>query len=142
MRDSSNSPISLRLAYLVDAAASGAMGVLLLAAAAPLAAPLGLPVVLSRGAGVILVPFAALLVWLAGRDARSGVPRLLGRMVVAGNAGWTLASVLLVATSATLTGLGQAFVLAQAAAVLTFTVLEAAALRAAPLRRPATAPAR
>ena len=127
MRVASGSPLSLPLVYRADAAASGAMGVLLLAAAAPLADALGAPVALLRGAGVILVPFAAFLLWLAGRGG--SVARALGWTVVAGNALWTLASLLVLFEIPALTALGRAFVLAQAAAVVTLTALEAAALR-------------
>ena len=46
----------LRLALLADAVASGAMGVLLAAAADPLAAWFGLPVALLREIGLLLIP--------------------------------------------------------------------------------------
>lgn len=133
---STNAPLlSLRAALLLDAAASGVMGLLLLVAAAPLAPLLGLPISLLRGAGVVLVPFAALLVWLAGRVERNvtNATRALTWIVVAGNVLWALDSLLLLLTDWVSPGvLGQAFVIAQAVAVCAFTYLEITGLRALP----------
>ena len=58
-------PNALKRALLLDAVASGTMGLLLAVAAAPLSPVLGLPLNLARYVGVFLVPFAAMLVWLA-----------------------------------------------------------------------------
>lgn len=52
---------------LLDAAASAAMGLLLVAAAGPLSGMLGLPAGLLRWAGLVLVPFAAVLGWMGTR---------------------------------------------------------------------------
>ena len=79
----------LRLALMADAAASGAMGVMLAAAADPLAAWSGLPVPLLREIGLLLIPYAGLLVYLARKDP---TPRLPARLVVAGNMLWVLGS--------------------------------------------------
>jgi hypothetical protein len=87
----------------------------------------GLPGSLLRAVGVFLLPFAAVLLLLAPRAARA-----LGliRLIIAGNLLWIAASlVLIVATSATITLLGEAFVLGQAAAVAVFVYLEVRALR-------------
>ena len=59
----------LRLALLGDAAASGATGLLLAAAAGPLTPFLGLPEPLLRGAGVVLLPYAACIAWAGIRAA-------------------------------------------------------------------------
>lgn len=126
-------PLSLRHALLLDAAASGGMGLLLAAAAAPLAHPLGLPAALLREAGLLLVPFAAALAWLGSRP-RPG--RGATRAVIAVNAAWVVAS--LAVAAAVLpraTPLGVLFVLGQAAAVGAFTLLQAAGLREARPRR-------
>jgi len=132
MRADISFPLPLRTAYFVDAAASGAMGVLLLLTTGPLAPALGLPAALLRASGAVLVPFAALLAGLAARTDRAhgGATRALGWAVVVGNVLWTLASVVLVADVVTPTASGEAFVLAQAAAVAACAVLEATALRA------------
>jgi hypothetical protein len=123
--------LSLRTALLVDAAASGAMGLLCAAAAAPIAQALLLPEPLLRWAGLALLPFAALLVWLAGRATSPG--RGLRRalwLVVVGNALWAIDSVLLLLTGwVSPNALGAGFVLAQAVAVAGFTWFEASGLR-------------
>ncbi|HEX6050295.1 MAG TPA: hypothetical protein VFZ21_13530, partial [Gemmatimonadaceae bacterium] len=109
-------------ALLIDAAASGAMGVLLAVGAGVLESMLGLSVNLLRGVGVFLIPFAAFLVWLA---PRAGALRAVVRTVVVGNVLWVLASILLLASGWVVpTTLGTVFVVAQAAAVAVFAYLE------------------
>ncbi len=54
--------LTLRSSLLLDAAVSGATGVLMLAAAGPLGDLLDLPTTLLRVAGLILIPYVALLV--------------------------------------------------------------------------------
>jgi hypothetical protein len=118
---------ALARALRIDAAASGAMGLLLAVDAPSLQTIFGLPGSLLRAVGVFLLPFAAVLLLLAPRAARA-----LGliRLIIAGNLLWIAASlVLIVATSATITLLGEAFVLGQAAAVAVFVYLEVRALR-------------
>ena len=113
---------ALRRALLLDAAASGAMGAILLLAAGPLEPLLGLSAGLLRWAAAVLVPFTALLTWVAGR-ARA--PRGIVRAIIGGNVLWTVGSVLLLASGrVTPTRLGVLFVLAQAAAVAAFAYLE------------------
>lgn len=113
---------SLRRALLVDATASGTMGVLLVLGAGPLEPLLGLPVSLLRGVGLFLVPFAGFLVWLA---PHASMLRGMVRSVVGGNVLWTLASiVLLVSGWVTPTTLGTMFVVGQAVAVAVFAYLE------------------
>jgi hypothetical protein len=105
----------LRRALLLDAAASGAMGVLLLLAASPLEVWLGLPTALLRGAGLVLLPFTAWVAWIAARDSLSR--RMVGAVIVV-NVLWALDSELLLFTGwVEPTTLGYAFVLAQAVVV-------------------------
>jgi hypothetical protein len=112
----------LRGPLLLDAIASGAMGVLLLLAASPLESLLGLPGSLLRAVGLLLIPFAAFLLWLAPR-ARG--LRVVVRSVVGANVLWVLASILLLVSGrAEMTPLGTAFVALQAAAVAVFAFLE------------------
>jgi hypothetical protein len=126
--------LSLRTVLQIDAAASGGMGVLLLVAAGSLASVFGLPVLLLRGAGVILVPFAAFLVWLSGRTDAVSLPRNLAWTVVTANALWAIDSVLLLFTGwVQPTGLGLAFVLVQALAVVILTWAEIGGIRAVPV---------
>jgi hypothetical protein len=124
---------ALARALRIDAAASGAMG-LLLAMGAPALQPMfGLPTPLLRAVGAFLLPFAVSLLLLAPRANRS-----LGlvRLIIAGNLLWIAASiVVIVATRASITLLGEAFVLGQAAAVALFVYLEVRALRGATVRR-------
>jgi hypothetical protein len=119
----------LRLALRLDAAASGALGVLGVAAAPALAGLLGPPAAVLLGVGAFLVVFATGLLVLSARPAP---PRPAVRTVVIGNAAWVVASV--VATVAwwdALTPLGVGVVLAQAAAVAVFAGLQHAGLRRA-----------
>ncbi|TAJ33561.1 hypothetical protein [Bosea sp. (in: a-proteobacteria)] len=131
-----SSPL-LRRALALDAAACAAMGALLAVAAAPLAAWLGLPAPFLRGAGLLLLPCAAVLAWLA---IRQDVPRLAAFAVIAVNLVWITDSLLLLAGGwFAPTGLGIAFVLAQAATVLALTTMEATGLTRSAMRSSATA---
>lgn len=121
-----SSPL-LRKALALDAAACAGMGLLLATAPGPLAAPLGLPETLLRGAGIVLLPCAALLGFLASRNV---LPRLAVYAVIGINLVWIVDSIaiLLMGWFAP-TGLGIAFVLAQAAAVAFVTELEVIGFR-------------
>jgi len=117
----------LRLTLLADAVASGLTGLLLLAGAGLLESLLGLPVGLMREAGLVLVPYVAFVGWLASRSSTS-VWSI--DAVIACNAVWALASVLLLVSGfVSPTLLGYAFVVVQAAAVALFGVLQYTALR-------------
>ncbi|RKH25427.1 hypothetical protein D7Y13_33135 [Corallococcus praedator] len=117
----------LRRALLLDGVASGAMGLLMAAAAGPLGPLLGLEPGLLRAAGLGLIPFALLLGYLASRDTLPAWPVWF---VVAVNGLWVVDSVLLMTHGPTTpTGLGMLFVAAQAAAVALFAALEYAGLR-------------
>lgn len=117
----------LRRALRLDAVASGALGVVSLGAAPALVDLLGPPAPVLVGVGAFLVVFAAGLLVLAARPV---VPPPAAWTVVLGNAAWVAGSVLatLVAGSS-LTGLGVAVVLAQAAAVAVFADLQWLGLR-------------
>lgn len=117
----------LRLALAADAAASGASGLLLALAARPLGEWLGLSPDLLRAAGLAFLPWAALVGWLATRRT---IARSVGWTVVALNGVFVVAS----AAAPWLgwispNGLGTAFVLAQAGAVLILTEAQAIGLR-------------
>ena len=83
------SPSFLRNVLLLDAAASGATGLLLIAGAGFLDGLLGLPVALLREAGLILLPYVAFVVWVATRET---ISRGAVRTIVAANVIWALAS--------------------------------------------------
>ncbi len=122
--------LTLRRILMLDAVASGATGVLLIAGADLLTGWLGLSAGLMRGAGLILVPYVAFVAWLAlqAQPARGAV-----WLVVAANALWAVASVLILVSGLVApTMLGVAFVIAQAAVVALLGELQAMALRAGP----------
>ncbi len=119
--------ITLPRALLVDAVASGGMGMMLLAGAGALEGLLGLPEPFLRWVGALLLPYAALVAW-AGLRASAGA----ARAIVWANAGWVAASVAVLFTGwLSPTALGFAFVLAQAAAVGLFAEMQITALRRA-----------
>ena len=121
-----SSPL-LRNALALDAAACGGMGLVLAAAAGSLAAPLGLPETLLRGSGLLLLPCAALLGFLASRRA---LPRLAVYAVIGVNLLWIVDSLAVLQFGwFAPTGFGIAFVLAQATAVAVVTELEVIGLR-------------
>ena len=122
MTSIANDSTAIRRALLVDATASGGMGLVLLVAAGVLEPLLGLPTALLWGVGVFLIPFAAFLVWLA---PRASALRSVVRLVVAGNVLWIVASIgLLVSGRVDPTPLGTGFVSLQAVAVAVFAYLE------------------
>ena len=110
--------LSLRLVLIADALTCLVFGLLLAAAAAPLAAGIGLPPVLLFYAGLVLLPCAALMA-IAARTLN----RHLVRLVIAGNLAWVAAS-LAVPFLFEVTGLGVAFVLGQAFVVAALACLE------------------
>src|SRR5687767_1030147 len=122
------SPRFLPAVLWTDAASCLASGVLQLAAAPLLARWLGLPQDLLAATGWVLVAVAAFAAWLASRRP---VPRAGVYLLVAGNVGWVLGCVELAFAGGTLTGLGLAYLLAQAAAVAAIAGLEWAGVRSA-----------
>jgi hypothetical protein len=123
----SDSGLFLCRVLLADATLSGASGLLLLLGGSALAGTLGLPPTLLRGAGMILLPFAALVAWIATREPP---PRAAVWAVIAGNALWAVDSVALLATGwVAPTALGYAFVTSQALAVALLAGLQRLGLR-------------
>jgi uncharacterized protein YjeT (DUF2065 family) len=129
----SHTPRFLRRALTADAVITGTTALVLVAAATMLEDLLGLPASLLRGAGLSLIPFTVLLVYLLRRDP---LPRGAAWFVVICNALWAIDSIVLLLTDwvdPTLTG--QAFVVFQAVVVAAFAEAQYIALR----RLPATA---
>jgi hypothetical protein len=110
----------LKRVLLADAAVSGSVALLQLAATEPLAALTGLPTGLLLGTGLFLVGYVTLLVVLA---KRSRVWSSMIWLVIAGNLAWAVAAL---AVAATLPAalLGEAFAAVHAIAVSTFAYLE------------------
>lgn len=113
MSTNQSSPF-LRNALLIDAAASGATGLLMIAGADLLEGLLGLPPALLRGAGLVLVPYVAFVVWAGTRAPVHG-----GAVwaIIAANAAWAIASVFLLIGMLSPTLLGYVFIIGQALVV-------------------------
>lgn len=110
-----NPSLFLRRAIVGDAVITGAMAVLLVAAAGFLAPLLNLPDVFLREVGVFLVIYAALVGFLGSRKL---MPKLAVCLVIGANALWAIDSIVLLFTGwVQPNALGQAFVMAQAVAV-------------------------
>lgn len=119
--------LSLRPILLADAVVTGVTGLLMLLAARPLANLLDLPTALLRGAGLVLMPYVGVLLWLASRET---TPRQAAWSVVAANIAWAVGcAVLLLGDWVDPNGLGIAFVVIQIVAVLAFADLQVLALR-------------
>jgi hypothetical protein len=121
------SVVFLRRVLYVDALSSAGMGLFLVLGAAMLEGILSLPGALLREAGIVLLPFAAFVGWIASRPA---IPRVAVWVVIALNALWVIDSVVLLLTGwVTPNPLGYAFVLGQAAVVAVLAELEYFGLR-------------
>jgi hypothetical protein len=122
----------LRLALRLDSVASGSMGAGILLLNSRLDALLGTPATLTIGTGTFLLVFAG---WLWVLAIRTRISPAAVWTVIVSNLGWVAASGVVAFSDAfALTGLGVAFVLAQAAAVVVFADLEYLGLRKALLR--------
>ena len=105
----------VRRLLLTDALVSGATGALMAGAAPILESWLGLPAPLLRFAGIALLPFAAVVGWLA---LQTSPARAAVQAIVAANFAWVAASILLLAAGGVNpTALGIAFVIFQAVVV-------------------------
>jgi hypothetical protein len=117
----------LRQVLLVDAATGAVMGLLLVVTANLLAPLLGLSAALLDYAGLSLIPFAALVCWVASRQQ---LPRAGVWAIIACNVVWSADSILLLLSGyVALTVLGYAFVIAQALVVAILAELEYIGLR-------------
>jgi len=119
----------LRRALIADAAISGVSGVVMLGAAGVFHDLTALPADLVRYAGLSLLPFAALVAFIA---TRADIPRAGVWTVIAINAIWVVESILLLFSGWVHPNLlGQIFVVAQALMVAGFAELEFIGLRRA-----------
>jgi hypothetical protein len=120
-------PNFLRYVLWSDVIASGATGLLMIAAAGVLESFLGLPSTLTREAGLILMPYVAFVAFVA---ISAQISRAAVWVIIAANAAWTIGSFgLLVSGVVAPTALGYAFVIAQALVVATLAMLQYAGLR-------------
>jgi hypothetical protein len=121
-----SSPL-LRQALVADATTSAAFGLLMLIGAGPLSGVLGLPEMLLRIAGVVLLPYAGFIGWLGVRDT---IQKPVAWAVVLGNALWVADSALLLLSGwVSPTSAGYAFVIAQALVVLMYAEFQFVGLR-------------
>jgi hypothetical protein len=118
----------LRRVLAIDGITTAAFG-LALAAGAGVAAPLlGYSEAFIRTVGIALLPVAAMVTWMASRPVPPA-PLVWG--LIAANCLWVAESLVLLGQFS-LTPLGVAFTLAQAAFVAAMGVLEFAGMRRAP----------
>ena len=113
--------IFLKRVLILDAASCLGMGAVLLAGDGALSALLGLPESLLAGAGYLLIPLGLFIGWLGTRNAAHAA---LVWLVIVGNVGWTVESLIVAFGTAGITGLGSLFVAGQGAAVLALAILE------------------
>ncbi len=114
-----------RRSLQLDGIASGLCGVLLVAAASPISAVIGLAEPgIAQVVGALLVVYAAALLW---NGARATVSRAEALAAVVLNAGWVIGSAVVI-LARPLTLIGNLAVAAVAAAVLLFAVLEVVGL--------------
>lgn len=119
----------LRRLLLTDALISGASGLLMFLGASALETVLAVPASLFRWAGISLIPFTAALLVLARNEP---LPRRGVWAVIAANAAWVIASVLLLVSGEIAPNwLGSAFILVQAVAVAVLAEMQYVGLRRA-----------
>ena len=121
------SPRFLRNVLLADAASCLATGALQLAFTGPLASLLRLPPQLLVGTGMFLVAYAAFVAFVGTRQP---IPRGWVWLFIAGNLGWAVGCVALLASGILAPStLGTAWVIAQAATVAVLAELQWTGLR-------------
>lgn len=120
----------LRRVLLADALISGTSGLMMLMFAHSLHELLGVPVELLRYSGISLLPFAALLIYLA---TRKHLARQIVWVIIACNALWAIDSLVLLLTNwVAPTQLGYAFIIAQALIVGLFAEAQYWGLKRSP----------
>lgn len=123
--------IPLRNAFLLDATATGTLGLGLVLAAGEVDVFFGLPAMLLRTGGLMCVAFSAFLAYAVMR----GSPAWMARVAIGVNALWVVMSFgVLVIDSFAPTLPGAVFVSAQALAVIGFIALQYLAVRRTPGR--------
>jgi hypothetical protein len=117
----------LRRVLIVDAVTSGVIGLVMVLGAGLLELLLAVPGTLATYAGLSLIPFAALVGWLASREH---MPKLAVWAVIVCNALWAADSLLLLVSDFVAPSpLGIAFIIAQALVVAILAELEFVGLR-------------
>lgn len=115
--------LTLRSLLAIDAIASGAMALLLLATATWLDGQLDLSTTFLRGTGLVLVPWTLYLILVARRPLPASKDVTV---VLAGNVAWVIASIGVLFTNAIdPNSFGIAVIVAQAVFVAALTALQA-----------------
>ena len=120
----------LRTVLKLDAASCLAMAAAVLPFAAILEAPLGIEPAILNAAAAPLIPIGLFILWLG---TRRSAPAALVLLVIAGNVGWSVASIAAASSLPQITRAGQILVIGQGLAVLMFAFLEWRGLRSAQL---------
>ena len=116
----------LRTILKLDAASCLAMGAIVTLAAGALEAPFGINAAVLQAAAASLVPVGLFILWLG---TRREAPAALIWLVILGNLGWTLGSILAAESLPGITMLGQAVIAGQGLAVLMLALGEWVGLR-------------
>ncbi len=117
----------LRRVLLADALVSGATGLLMFGGAGFLASLLDLPQPLLSYAGLVLLPYGALVAWVGTRE---NLQRPAVWTVILANALWTVDSIVLLLSGWVAPNtLGYAFVIAQALVVALFAAMQYSGIR-------------
>lgn len=112
----------IRYAFVADAIATGATGLLMAAGSGLLAHLTGIPAGFSMPVGAALIVYAVLVGWVGTRPE---IPRGRAMAIIGLNALWVIGSIAVLAMGVwTLSVLGVAFVAAQAAAVALLAILQ------------------
>jgi hypothetical protein len=120
----------LHLALLIDAVATAACAIGLLLFPAELAALFGLPAMLLTGAGIFMLGYAAVVVWMS---RQATLRRWAVWTIIVGNALWALDCAALAFVGVLdPTTLGVSFLLVQAALVIGFAELQYAGMKRSP----------
>ena len=127
MENETAPPGLLRRALQADFLVTDNAGVLLTLAAGPLGDLFDLPVALLRATGIFLLPYTAFVVYVA---TRTEIPRWGAWAIVGLNLVWAVASLVLLVTGwVDPSGIGIAFVVAQALIVAAFADVQYLGLR-------------
>lgn len=119
----------LRTVLKIDAASCLGMAALVLPMAGALQGPFGIEANALAAATASLIPIGLFILWLGTR--REPAVGLVW-LVIAGNVGWAVASLIAAMSLPGITALGQAAVAGQGLAVLALALAEYAGLRASP----------
>jgi hypothetical protein len=119
-------PLFLRRVLLLDAATCLVTGLAMMAVAGVISGFTELPVGLLRSAGASLFPIALFMAVVA---MRRPIPVAGVWLVIVGNVGWVLGSLVLLGGGAAFNALGAAFITVQALAVVALAGLELVGVR-------------